>query len=182
MSLIYSYQLYVTESIDLHSASLYNLGPIVNNFDVVHKKYVDDLFQTIVTSSNSFIALSDTPKTYNKDRILFEGTSSVIDHSNFRFQNNDLLNVTGSAKFTDSIYLGLNSTRIFETSANVIKVDGSFTVAKIFKLEKITQPFTMYSSSVAMYYSASGASPNQTVGLYMKMENGDEVVVSSRIV
>lgn len=142
MALIYQKQLFLSGSIPLHGGIFTDMAMPTSSYDSVNKLYVDQQIQFIVTGSNSFINLVDTPKVYNEGRVLFEGTTSVLDHANFRFLNNNLLTITGSLSLSNILYLGNNQ----------------------------------------FYYSGSGVSPNRVVGLYTRMETGEEVIVSSRIV
>jgi len=181
MALIYPYQLYLTESMDLHNGIFTNMRMPTSSYDSANKKYVDDQVRTYITSSNSFLGLLDTPKIYNKNRVLFEGTSSVLDSANFTFENNDLLNVTGSIKASQNIFIGTNS-RFFEDDDNVIKTDDSLVISQLLGLEETLAPNLVLTGSLKLYFTGSGVSPNKEIKLVSKIENEEEVVFLSRIV
>lgn len=181
MALIYSYQLYLTESMDVHNGIFTNMQMPTSSYDSANKKYVDDQVSAYITSSNSFLGLLDTPKTYNQYRVLFEGTSSVIDSANFTFETDNLLNVVGSIKASQNIFIGNNS-RFFEESDNVIKTDDSLTISQLLGFEETLSPNIISSGSLKLYFTSSGISPNKEIKLVSKIENEEEIVVLSRII
>jgi len=164
----------------LHDGIFENVGMPTGSYDSANKLYVDTLYHTAFSSSNSFVGLIDTPKSFNQGRILFESSASITDSSNLLFQNNNLLNVIGSISATDHIYIGSSS--FYEVSSDTIKTDNSLTINKIFGLDSTLAPVTGETGTLKMYYSSSGSSPNRTISLLTKSENNEEIVVLSRIV
>ena len=63
------------------------------------------LQHTASTSGNTFLLLTDTPSSYNNERILFESASAVIDSANFKFDSTNVnLKVGGDILATQPTY------------------------------------------------------------------------------
>jgi len=112
--------------------------------------------------------------TYASGDVSFKSGSSDILYLSSNFvRSTKNIEVTGSAHVQDGVYFG-SSSRIYESQSGSLRTNDNFSISQALGLGS--------NNEVIFYYSSSGVSPNKTVFLLAQMENGDEVIVSSRIV
>jgi len=113
-------------------------------------------------------------ETYSSGDIAFKsGSSDVFYFGNSFIRSIKNFQVTGSAHFEKQLYVGTGSI-LYENTNEHLRTDTNFSVGQEFGIG--------LNDEVKFYYSSSGVSPTKTVFLLAKMENNEEVIVSSRII